>query len=438
MTGKLRTRASVIAALATVAMAMALGYIWGQAERPQGSAIEVVGEARAAGGVVTKPTGTAPNRYVYYPGTETLAEQEIRLIACGTGMPAARRGQAATCFLAELGNGDKFLFDIGSGSMANVAALMIPYDMLDKLFLTHLHTDHMGDIDGLWAGGWTAGRTKPLQVWGPSGSRPDMGTKYAMEGFLRHANWDYMTRAANISPIPGGIETHEFDFKGENQIVYQQNGAIIRSLPAVHAGDGPISYVLEYAGLKIVIGGDTFPNTWFLKFGTDADLVIHEAFLGPENFVKYYNQPPQLAWRACCAVHTSGQAFGKIMSTIKPRHAVAYHFFNEEGTRYDLYDEIRETYDGPLSMATDMMVWNITKDEITERMAVSAEEAWPVPGELRQPPREKGRPSEYSPFTLAGRWDEGAQPVQKEMLDAFAEKYGLQDQDWRKQLMKKK
>ncbi|MFB3076631.1 MAG: hypothetical protein ACE1Y4_01380, partial [Lysobacterales bacterium] len=72
----------------------------------------------AAGGTVTDPKGVAPDRYVYYPGTEALAEDEIRVVACGTGMPAARRGQAATCFLVEPGNGEKFIFDIGSGSMA--------------------------------------------------------------------------------------------------------------------------------------------------------------------------------------------------------------------------------------------------------------------------------------------------------------------------------
>ena len=39
--------------------------------------------ANAAGGVVTDPNGVAPDRYVYYPGTEPLAEDEIRIIACG-------------------------------------------------------------------------------------------------------------------------------------------------------------------------------------------------------------------------------------------------------------------------------------------------------------------------------------------------------------------
>ena len=393
--------------------------------------------AVAAGGKVQGPNAVAPDRYVYYPGTEVLAKNEIRVIACGTGMPAARRGQAATCFLVETGNGDKFIFDIGSGSAANLAALMIPYQYLDKVFLSHLHTDHMGEIGCLWAGGWTAGRPNGLRVWGPSGMTPELGTKYSMDHFLKYANWDFTTRKFVISSAPGNIETTEFDYKAINQIVYQENGVTIRSWPAIHSGDGPISYSLEYNDMKVVLGGDTFPNKWFLKYAKAADLVIHESFMGPELFVKLYNQSPQLAWRACCAFHTSGQAFGKVMSEVKPRHAVAYHFLNEEATRYALYDNIRETYDGPLSMATDMMVWNITKDRVTERMAVSPDEAWPVPGTARQARAEKGQPPVFSKFILDGRWDKGAQPAQKRMLDEFAKKYKLQDQDWRKQMMKK-
>lgn len=62
------------------------------------------------------PTEPFANRDTYYPNTEALAEDEIRVIACGTGMPTTRASQAAACFLVELGNGDKFLFDVGSGS----------------------------------------------------------------------------------------------------------------------------------------------------------------------------------------------------------------------------------------------------------------------------------------------------------------------------------
>ena len=383
------------------------------------SAIVLLG----AGGKVTSPTGTAPDRYVYYPGTEALVPDEIRITACGTGLPAARRGQAASCFLVELGNGDKFLFDIGTGSMRNIASMMIPMDFLTKVFISHLHTDHWGDLAGLWAGGWTAGRTVPLEVWGPSGARPDMGTKHAIEHFMQTYNWDYMTRAVKISPVPGQITVHEFDYKGENEIIYQENGVTVRSWPAIHAGDGPVSFALEWNGYKIVYSGDTTPTNWTLEYAKDADMVIHESMPMPDDMVKFYNQPPQLGIRASCGFHTCPPAFGKVMSIIKPRLAVMFHWFNEEGTRYNQYDGVRQTYDGPVSMATDMMVWNVRRDAIIERMAVSPDNAWDVPGPGQPGAPDPDFPSQYTDFILQGRFD--TTEAEKETRDAYNKKYGL-------------
>ncbi len=390
------------------------------------TSLSPVGDAYAAGGKVTSPTGTAPDRYVYYPGTEELSKDEIRLFACGTGLPAARRDQAATCWLVETGNGDKFLFDIGSGSMVNVAALMIPYDFLNKVFLTHLHTDHWGDLATLWAGGWTAGRTSSLKVWGPSGATPEMGTKYAVEHFLKAYNWDAQTRNFKLNPAPGKISVTEFDYKAENAVVYQENDVTIRSIPAIHAGDGPVSFILEYAGLKIVIGGDTYPNKWYIKHATDADIAIHEVFLTPGELVKWYGQSPQQALGVGTNIHTSPPAFGKVMSTIKPRHAIGYHFFNEEGTRYGIYDGVRSTYSGPLSLASDNMVWNITKDKITERMAISPDQAWSVAGPTKPPaPPTSGVADPLSDEMKAGRWNPQASDAQKELVDTFKKKYKM-------------
>ena len=379
-----------------------------------------------AGGKVESPTGTAPDRYVYYPGTETLAKDEIRLIACGTGLPAARRDQAATCWLAELGNGDKFLFDVGTGSMSNVAALMIPYDFLDKVFLTHLHTDHWGDLTTLWAGGWTAGRTKPLRVWGPKGATPDMGTAYAIEHFIKAFNWDAKTRNFVLSAEPGKITVEEFDYKAINAVIYQENGATIRSLPAIHAGDGPVSFVLEYAGLRVVIGGDTFPNNWYIKHAVDADVAIHEVFLTPPDLVKFYGQSPGQAIGVGTQIHTSPPAFGKVMSTIKPRHAIGYHFFNEQATHDAILQGVRDVYSGPLSLATDNMVWNITKEKITERMIVSPDQAWSVngPNKPPAPPAPGTVPDPISDFIKSGRW-QPAEEAQAPMVNEFKKENNL-------------
>ena len=105
-----------------LAVIFAAGWEFGRSDRSLG----VIPDAEAAGGVVSGPNAVAPDRYVYYPGTEVLAEDEVRVIGCGTGMPDARRGQASTCFLFEFGNGEKLIFDVGTGSMRNINSLMIP------------------------------------------------------------------------------------------------------------------------------------------------------------------------------------------------------------------------------------------------------------------------------------------------------------------------
>lgn len=394
-----------------------------------GSDFSLVTTVEAAGGKVESHTAAAPDRYAYYPGTEDLGPDEMRVVACGTGMPAARHGQAATSFLVELGNGDKFFFDIGTHSMGNTASLMIPYDFLDKVFISHLHTDHWGDLATLWAGGWTAGRTKPLRVWGPSGKTPEMGTKHAIEHFLQAYNWDYQTRRATLANTPGRIEVTEFDYKGINQVVYEENGVTVRSFPAIHAGDGPVSYSLEWNGYKFVFGGDSFPNKWFIEHAKNADLAIHECFHTPEQLVNLYNQAPPVALFVGTKVHTSPQAFGKLMSEIKPRHAVAYHFFNEAETRYGIYEGIRETYDGPVSLATDLMTWNITREGIRERMGTVTEEAWSVDGPVPAPMNEKEDDPRawFTPEILSGGWD--VKDAEARMLKEFAEKFGVEPQE---------
>jgi len=256
-----------------------------------------------------------------------------------------------------------------------------------------------------------------------SGAREDMGTKYAVEHFLKAFNWDYMTRAVKVNSIPGQITVHEFDYKGINEVIYEENGVVIRTIPAIHAGDGPVSFIIEWNGYKVVYGGDTTPNKWFMEYCLDADFIIHEAMLTPEQLMVFYGQPPARTMMMNIDIHTSAQAFGKIMSEVKPRHAVAYHFFNEEGTRYGIYDGVRSTYDGPLSMATDNMVWNITRDSITERMVVSSDEAWDTAGPTPPPMPDHKYPSQETQFITDGRLDWKAQ--ESEWFGAFREKHGL-------------
>lgn len=366
--------------------------------------ITVSEDAHAQEPATFSPVRAVANRDVYYPGTEDLAPDEMRVTACGTGMPNARPKQAAACWLVELGNGDKFLFDIGTGSAERISALKIPYNYLDKVFLGHLHSDHFGDLDALWVGGVVANRVVPLKVWGPNSTEAKYGTKAALEHMEAMLAWDVDTRFGNTDTRGFFLEVTEFEYKAVNQVIYQDNGVTIRSLPAIHIYDGPVSFILEWNGLKFAYSSDTFPNKWWLEHTKGVDVSIHEAFITPEALVEKQNFTPEAALNVGTQIHTSPAQFGKVMAETKPRMAVAYHFFNDFDTAPGVLRDIRRTYDGPLALATDYMVFNVTQDDIKVRMAVVDEDIWPPPSTIPLvPPDPALQRTEMTAFTRDGR-----------------------------------
>jgi ribonuclease Z len=407
-----------------VAAAITAGYFMGRADERAGRPFSLANPAQAADQPTISPVKARP-RDAYFPNSEDLLPDEMRVIACGTGMPTARPSQAAACFLVELGNGDKFLFDIGTGSAERIAALQIPYNFLDKLFLGHLHTDHFGDLASLFVGGALSGRQKPLRVWGPSGDKPERGTKYAVERMREMVTWDLAGRQGLVDERGYHIEVEEFDYKGENQIVYKENGVTIRSWPAIHSLDGPVSFSLEWNGLKFVFGSDTYPNKWFVKYAKNADLAIHECFVAVPSLIEKFKFTPQTALLVGTQVHTPPEGFGKVMSMIKPRMAVAYHFFKDFDTTASINDRIRSTYDGPLSLAQDYMVWNVTKDEIRVRMAIVNEEVWPPPATEKPEMPDPSRRIPFSKEIAGGRLD--VLDVLQPIYDEINEQYGTNE-----------
>lgn len=368
------------------------------------------------------PVAPVAERDVYYPGSEALGPDEMRIVACGTGMPNARPKQAAACFLVELGNGDKFIFDIGTGSSERISAMNIPYDFLDKVFIGHLHADHFGDLDALWIGGVLANRQRPLRVWGPSGSEEKYGTKYAVEHMQKMFEWDWASRQGNVNTVGFKIEVKEFDYRKVNNVIYDENGVQIRTIPAIHALDGPVSFILEWKGLKFAFSSDTFPNKWWMKHTKDADLAIHECFIAPSDLVNLQKFPVADALNVGTQVHTSPAQFGKVMSDIKPRMAVAYHFFNDHNTLPGVLEMVRKTYDGPVSFAVDYMVWNVTKDNIRVRMAAIDEDIWPQPSITEKLPADPKDRVGFSDFINSGRVPYSE--VVKKVYDSVNKEFG--------------
>jgi len=401
--------------IASTIVLVAMGIsLWGQHAARTGSGFEIIKQAQAQETGQTNdntPLGRKPVAIVngqypasFFPNTELLGADEMRITALGTGMPNQTRAAVSISYLVELGNGDKFLFDIGSGALANLFSLRPDFSKLDKVFASHLHVDHVGDFMGLHIGGWLSGRYTPIHIYGPSGSKPELGTRAFVEGMQKAYAWDLATRSGALPDKGAQIVVHEFDYKQENNVVYQVNGVAIRSWPAIHSLDGSVSYSLEWKGLKYVFGGDTYPNKWYMKYATGVDVASHECFLPPKALAAYFGWDLAQATYVSTRIHTEPQAFGKVMSAVKPRLAVGYHSVQSPENNAAIMDGVRKTYDGPLALARDLMVINVTKETIEVRMASVDEYVLPpdVTQAYKKAPRtERKSPSEH---ILKGKW----------------------------------
>jgi ribonuclease Z len=120
--------------------------------------------------------------------------------------------------------------------------------------------------------------------------------------------------------------------------------------------------------------------------------------------------------------HSSPEQFGKVMSMVKPRIGVGYHFYNDFDTAPEVLRRVRKTYDGPLSLALDYMVWNVTKDDIRVRMSAVDEEVWPSPALKKKNPPDQSKMIPFSDFTKSGALPllEVVGPI----FDEVNEKYG--------------
>ncbi|MCF7980813.1 MAG: MBL fold metallo-hydrolase [Pseudomonadales bacterium] len=303
----------------------------------------------------------------FYPN-EPLPESDMRVTVLGSGTPFPRSGQAGPSILVEAGN-ERVLLDIGSGSPQNLASLEIPFRLLDKVFLTHLHVDHVGGLDSLWLGGWTYGRSTSLQVFGPPGTQ-------AFCGHLQQAyEWDVRGRIAAGLP-KGGSELKCNDYKAGE--IYKNNDLSISAFEVVHIEKGhAFGFRVEYKSRSFVFSGDTTFSENLIHHSKDVDLIIHESFPPAEIYAEKTGRSLALTRHIAEEVHASPAMVGKVFSETKPRLGVLYHLYNNPEMVLAAMDDLRTTYNGPVQVAYDLMVIEIG-DRISVRDGVVGKKPWPV------------------------------------------------------------
>lgn len=205
----------------------------------------------------------------------------IRVLICGTGSPEVSSARAQACTLVAAG-GKLFLFDVGDGSVRSLAASRIPVNDLERVFITHFHSDHFGDLGVLINAGWIWGRERPLEVQGPAGMAAVIAgyeAAYALDQGYRSANMPHLAErraVAHAVPIEIGFP------KGARSVrVYDADGVTVDAVLVAHDPVRPaLGYVLRYKDRKLFVSGDTEVSPVNLPAMRGADMVVHESYAG--------------------------------------------------------------------------------------------------------------------------------------------------------------
>ncbi len=340
--------------------------------------------------VVGQPT--AHRAPMYVPGEEALPAGEIRVTVLGSGDPWIRRSQASGSLLIEVGNPEKdfFFFDLGSGSLANFTSLMLPVESTTKVFLSHLHADHVGDIPGLVGSLAKAGRIDPVEIWGGGSEDPDLGLASFVEHMGKAMAWDAAS-LRGVRPTTGfEMVGHEIPFD-HPETIYERNGVTVSCFPAIHGLSGAVGYSLTYAGLRVVFSGDTRPCRHVVEAAVGADLLIHECFQSPAVFARAQALPLETALQITRIAHTIPDQAGKIFDLTKPRMAALWHLDVTPGVEA-VFDEVGAHYTGPVTVTQDLTVFNVTPDAVVARQAKVNDAPPPVHGPSQHSPQLEPQP----------------------------------------------
>ena len=277
-------------------------------------------------------------------------DDAFRVHLLGTGSPLYQTDRTGPAILVEAGK-QRLLFDVGRGTGQRLFEAGIEFGSVDKVFLTHLHSDHTIGLPILWLDGWLRGRSIPLQVWGP------VGTTDLVRGLEAAFAYDVGTR---ISKNDGSklLVTHI----SEPGVIYRGDGVSVEAIVVDH---GPIKpafgFRIDYRGRSVVLSGDTRFAPALVERAKGVDVFIHEVAAASRDLA----QTPIV--KAILAIHTLPGEVARAFSTARPKLGVYSHIVLFGIDEAELEKETRQGFDGPLIVGSDLMIIDIAADVTVAR-----------------------------------------------------------------------
>lgn len=209
----------------------------------------------------------------------------LKVTLCGTSGPLPVRDRAKSCTAIQAG-GSLYLVDIGPEAAENIMTWRMPVATAKAVFITHLHSDHIGDLGEFNMQSWVQGRPAPLAVVGPPGIEKlaaGFNEAYEIDHGFRNAHHEHDAiklpiaaglLVAKVLKMPASTETAA----PVTMQAWSENGLTVTAIVVAHNPATPAyAYRFDYKGRSVVISGDTRKWPPLAVASKDADVMIHEA-----------------------------------------------------------------------------------------------------------------------------------------------------------------
>jgi len=209
------------------------------------------------------------------PVSQLPEEDSLTAVVCGSRSPINDPNRAEACILVQAGD-QIFIFDTGNGSAQNLHNWNMPWNRLEGIFYTHLHSDHISDIADFHQGTWLNGqRSSKQKVFGPEGVQlltDGIELAYTKDYFFRNEHHGDIIAPLNIV----GFDTHTVNLN--NPVLIDNEDLKITAYSVSHDPVDPaLGYRIDYKGRSISISGDTIYDQNLVNNSKDADVLFHES-----------------------------------------------------------------------------------------------------------------------------------------------------------------
>lgn len=232
---------------------------------------------------------------------------EIQFLGTGAGVPAKHRNVSSIALKLLDEQNEVWLFDCGEGTQMQMLKSSIRPRKVTKIFITHLHGDHIFGLPGFLSSRSFQGGEKPVEIYGPKGIQTYVNTSLKVSQTklaypirlieLQQPGVIFSNPQFQVSylPLEHGVESFgyrivEADHEGELQVEKLQelgipSGPVYGQLKrgeTVTLADGRVLDGKTFVGEKkkgriVTILGDTRKTKNSALLAQNADVLVHES-----------------------------------------------------------------------------------------------------------------------------------------------------------------